>query len=115
MGVSLARSVELAVQWGKILRTGPVYRITLFDLQSVRAGGIGDFRRVTGDLHCRLSDVVHRVVVHRRDEAIRGWRNWLREDPLIHPYKWLRPHMVPPAPCLRCKSSSHSRRFWCAC
>ena len=35
----------------------------------------------------RLSHFVHRVVVHRRDEAIRGWRNWLREDPLVHPYK----------------------------
>ena len=37
-------------------------------------------------------------VVHRRDEAIRGWRNWIREDPLVHPYKWLRPDLVPPAP-----------------
>ena len=39
--------------------------------------------------------VIHSVV-HRRDEAIRGWRNWLREDPLVHPHKWLRPDLVPP-------------------
>ena len=30
-------------------------------------------------------------------------RNWLREDPLVHPYKWLRPDMAPPAPFLQCK------------
>ena len=27
-----------------------------------------------------------------------GWRNWLREDRLVHTYKWLRPNLVPPAP-----------------
>ena len=25
---------------------------------------------------------------------IRGWRNWMREDPLVHSYKWLRPDLV---------------------
>ena len=39
----------------------------------------------------------------RRDEAIRVWRNWLREDPLVHPYKWLKPDLVPPAPFLQCQ------------
>ena len=34
---------------------------------------------------------------------IRWWRSWLREDPLVHPYKWLRPDLVPPAPILQCK------------
>ena len=43
----------------------------------------------------RLSDFIHGVVVHRREEAIRGWRGWLREDPFFHPYKWLRPELVP--------------------
>ena len=33
---------------------------------------------------------------------MRGWRNWVREDPLIHPYKWLRPDLVPPSPFLQC-------------
>ena len=64
---------------------------------------IGDFHRVVSDVHHRLSDFIHSVVVHRRDDAIRGWRNWVREDPLIHPYKWLRPDLVPPAPFLQCK------------
>ena len=34
--------------------------------------------------------------------TILGWRNWFREDPLFHLYKWLRPDLVPPAPFLQC-------------
>ena len=26
-----------------------------------------------------------------------------REDPLVHPYRWLRPDLVPPAPFLQCE------------
>ena len=65
--------------------------------------GIGDFYRVVSDVHHRLSDFIHAVVVHRRDEAIMGWRTWIREDPLVHPRKWLRPDLVPPAPFLQCQ------------
>ena len=43
------------------------------------------------------------MVVHRRDEAVVGWRNWLGEDPLVRPYKWLRLDLVPPAPFLQCQ------------
>ena len=53
--------------------------------------GLGDFYHVVCDVHRRLSDFLHAIVVQRRDEGIRGWRNWVREDPLVHPYKWLRP------------------------
>ena len=59
------------------------------DLNAVQGLSIGDFHRVVSNLHRRPSDFIHSVVVHRRDEAIRGWRNWIREDPLIHPKKWL--------------------------
>ena len=89
-GVSLARSVELTVEG--FLRGF-----------SVGYGGLGESRRIVEDLHCRLSDFIHRVVVHRRVVAIRGWRNWSREDPLVHPYKWLRPDLVFPSPFLQCK------------
>ena len=34
--------------------------------------GIGDFLRGASELHHRLSDFFHKVVVHRRDEALRG-------------------------------------------
>ena len=96
-GVSLARSLELTGQWKCILRADPVYPITQDDLQLVLTGGIGEFRRVAGDLHRRLSEFVHRVVVHRRDEAICGEVGYGRT------LLWLWPDVVPPSPVLQCK------------
>ena len=102
-GVSLSGSVELTAQWDKILASGDLYPVTPDDLKMVRGLGIGDFYWVVGDVHRRLSDFIHGVVVHRRDEAIGVWRNWIREDPMVHPRKWLRPDLVLPAPFLQCK------------
>ena len=48
----------------------------------------------------RINEFVHKVVVHRRDSAVRVWRNLVMEDPLVHPKRWLRPDLVPPAPFL---------------
>ena len=101
-GVRLARSVELAVQWDAILRAGPIHPFTAEDFLLVRGGDLGQFCQVVLGLHRRLSDFLHSVVVRRREVAIRGWRGWLREDPLVHPCKWLRPDLVPPAPFLQC-------------
>ena len=42
-------------------------------------------------------------MVHPRDEAIREWRSWIREDPSVHPYRWLLPDLVPPAQFLQCE------------
>ena len=97
-GVSLARSVELAVQWDAILRVGPNHPISAADFLLARIGDLGQSCQVVLGLHRSLSDFIHAVVVRRREVAIRGWRGWLREDPLVHPYKWLRPDLVPPAP-----------------
>ena len=88
-GVTLSRSVELTAQWGRILSIGPLHSIVFGDFHAVEGFGLGYFCRVVGDMHRRLSDFIHGVVVCRRDEAIREWRNWLREDPLVHPFKWL--------------------------
>ena len=41
-------------------------------------------------------------VVHRRDVAVRGWRSWMLEDFKVHPYRWLKPESVAPAPFLCC-------------
>ena len=101
-GVSLSRSLELSAQWDRILIIGPLFPGTLNDLQVVRGVGLGDCHGVCG-IHRRLSDFIHAIVVHTRDEAIRGWRNWIREDPLVHPYKWLRPDLVPPPTFLQCE------------
>ena len=101
-GVSLSRSVELTAQWDQILALGPMYPVTLDDLSVGRDLGIGAFFDAAAGVHRRLCDFIHQVVVHRRDAAIRGWRNWIREDPLVHPYRWLRPDLVSPAPFLQC-------------
>ena len=50
----------MIVRWiclfsGSIHRAGSVHPINQDDLQLVLAGGIGEFRRVTGGFHCRLS------------------------------------------------------------
>ena len=71
-GVTHARSVELTAQWDKILAAGPLYPDTLDDFQSVPGTGLCDFHRAVGGVHHRLSDFIHGIVVHRRDEAIRG-------------------------------------------
>ena len=110
-GVSVSRSVELTAQWDTILAAGPSYPVTLDDLIAVRGLGIGDFRRVVSDVHHRLSDFIHAVVVHRRDEAIREWRNWIREDPMVHPCRWLRLDLVHPAPFLQCHSARIDEEF----
>ena len=102
-GVTLSRFVELTAQWNRILYIEPLHPVVLDDLHAVEGFGLGDFCRVVGDLHRRLSDFIRSIVVHRRDEAIRGWRNWLREDPLVHPYKGLHPDLVHPAPFLQCQ------------
>ena len=74
-----------------------MYPVTLDDLSIGRHLAIGAFLDVAAGVHWRLCDFIHQVVVHRRDEAVQGWRNWIREDPLVHPYRWLRPDLVPPA------------------
>ena len=83
-GVGLSRSVELTLQWDRILALGPLYPVTLDDLSMDRGMGIGAFHHAVSDVHRRLSDFIHAVVVHRRDEAIREWRSSIREDPMVH-------------------------------
>ena len=50
-GISLSRSVELTAQWDEILRVGPVALVAWEDFELARSGGLGDCRRVVGDLH----------------------------------------------------------------
>ena len=102
-GISLSRSVELTAQWDKILALGPLHPVALDDLSFDRGMGVGAFFHAASGVHRRLGDSVHAVVVCRRDEAVRGWRNWVREDPMVHPFRWLRPDLVLPAPFLQCK------------
>ena len=73
-GVSLSRSVKHTAQWDRILAAGLLCPVTLGDLGAVQGLGIGEFHRVVSDIHHRLSDFIHTVVVHRRDDAIREGR-----------------------------------------
>ena len=57
---------------------------------------------VVDDSIAKITEFVHQVVLERKDFAIRGWRRWVLEDPLVHPYRWLSPDNVPPAPFLSC-------------
>ena len=47
-----------------------------------------------------LNGFLRQVVVSRRDDGIRRWNRWLREDLSSRPYVWLRPDFVPPSPFL---------------
>ena len=62
---------DRSVQWDRILAIGPVYPITLDDLSVDRDQGIGAFFGLASDVHRRLSDFIHQVVIHRRDAATR--------------------------------------------
>ena len=108
-GLSLCRSVELTAQWDRILALGPLYPVTLDDLSVVRGMGIGAFHHAAYDVHRRLSDFIHAIVVHRRDEAIRRWRKWLREDPMVHPY------LSSSCSLSSAQVPSYTWWFWCDC
>ena len=56
-GVSLSRSIELSAQWDKILAIGPLYPVTLADLQGVGGVGLGDFYHEVCGVYRRLSDL----------------------------------------------------------
>ena len=96
-GAALFRWVQLGGPWVRRARANAADALDAADVFLYRFFG------VAAGVHRRLCDFIHQIVVHRRDEAIRGWRNWLREDPLVHPYRWLRPDLVPPAPFLQCE------------
>ena len=51
-----------------------------------------------------LPEFIHQVVVHRRDEGIRGLEGMAAgRIRLFTPHKWLRPDLVPLAPFLQCE------------
>ena len=58
--VSLARSVELAVQWGAILRAGPIRPIIAEDFLLARGEDLGQCCQVVQGLHRKLSDFYSR-------------------------------------------------------
>ena len=101
-GFTLARGLELHRQWSCILGSGPIACLNWVALVRGSQNGILEFRVQVGDAIECITDFVKKVVISRKDFAIRKWRNWILEDPLVHPYRWLRSDLVPPAPFLAC-------------
>ena len=54
------------------------------------------------DVLALLAEFVLKVVHSRQTARLQAWSNWIREDLISHPYQWLRPDFVPPAPHLVC-------------
>ena len=44
-----------------------------------------------------LDRLLQSIVRHRKEKAVLGWKAWILEDPSAHPYRWLRPDLVPPS------------------
>ena len=104
-GASLARDVQLLRLWDSVVRLGSLGSVHVQEYDAARVCGVGESRRLVAELHGRVSAFVKGLVAYRRSAGITAWRNWLREDPLVHPYKWLRADMVPPSPFLQCSSA----------
>ena len=101
-GFSLCRGLELHRQWSCILDEGPVGNLDWDSLVSAPRAGMDGFRVGVGVAIDAVTKFVQHVAALRRESAIHGWRNWILEDPLVHPYRWLRSDLVPPAPFLVC-------------
>ncbi len=100
--VSLLQGLELDKQWTCIIRHGPGVCLDWAMLMSGPGAGLPEFGAGVDAAIACITEFVQRVDVHRKDFAIRVWRSWVLEDPLVHPYKWLRPDLIPPAPFLSC-------------
>ena len=100
-GFTLAKSLELSQQWERILADGPTGPVT--QLEFLGMGGLQDFHAWVVSLYNQVVDFVRKVVIHRREHVIRAWRSWVLEDRSSHPYRCLRPDLVPPAPILAVK------------
>ena len=67
--------------------------------------GLAEMEVSVAGLHLDLDKFLQAVVRHRKEKAVQGWKAWILEDPLVHPYRWLRPDLVPPSPFLQCHPS----------
>ena len=101
-GASFTRAVEFLHLWDCVMRLGPLGSVRVEEYTAARTCGVGESRRLVAELYSRVSAFIRRLVAHRRSVGIAAWRSWLREDPLVHPYRWLRADLIPPSPFLQC-------------
>ena len=98
----MSLDLELSALWGAIVSAGscgPLCGANLAVSPAVGLSSVGDHVRVLYDV---VVDFLHKVVVSRKDVAVRSWRFWMLEDDKVHPYRWLKPDLVAPAPFLCC-------------
>ena len=72
--------------------------VTAEQLVEVSGLGLASTEGAVGKMYEELDRFLHGNVVHRKDKAVQGWMAWILEDPLVHPYRWLRPNVVPTSP-----------------
>ena len=101
-GVTLSRSMEFISQWSCVRWTGPVGPVTRADVRDDVGIGTGAFQELEpGFCVPRWVTLFTRLLFFGWMRAVRDWRNWLLEDPLINPWEWWRLDVVPPVPCLQ--------------
>ena len=100
-GFTQSRWDALVRYWGAVCRHGPCGPISsLHPWDDWLPPDLHGFYKWVFDSHEVLNDFLRQVVVSRRDDGIRRWSRWLREDLSSRPYAWLRPDFVPPSPFL---------------
>ena len=98
-GFTQARWDALVGFWEAVCRHGPCGPISsLHPWDTWLHPDLHGFYRWVFDSIEVLNGFLRQVVVSRRDEGIRRWKGWLREDMSSRPYIWLRPDFVPPSP-----------------
>ena len=111
-GFTMSRGLELTRQWDTIVAGGPKGTVTADALARVTGLSLADMEVSVAGLHLDLDKFLPGVVGHRKEGAIQGWKTWILEDPLVHPYKWLRPDLVPPSPFLQCDPGETAGGSW---
>ena len=101
-GFSVSRGLELTRQWDAIVAAGPMGTVTADARERASGLGLADMEVFVAALHLELDKFLQAVVRSRKDRAVQGWKAWLLEDPLVHPYRWLRPDLFPLSPFLQC-------------
>ena len=101
-GFTVSRGLELTRQWDAVVAVGPMGTVTAAALERIAGLDISDIGAAVAGLHLELDRFLQAVVRRRKERAVHVWKAWVLEDPLVHPYRWLRPDLVPPSPFLQC-------------
>ena len=101
----MCRALHLNEVWGSVVYGKPVGVLDWEVLVACPNFGLDGFCETVAGSVAKITELVQQVVLHCKEFAIRNWITWVLEDPLVHPYRWLRPDNVPPAPYLTCDPS----------